>query len=393
MMKFDSWSFTEICSLKFEVLRLCVLLLLALPFRSRAYNDPTNDWSLDVRADIDCCPAIAADGTIYFGTWSGMFCAVNPNGSLKWKFTSGYGGVLGCEIISSPAIGKDGTIYFGCRDRKFYALRPDGHKKWQFQTGGWVDSSPAVAADGTVCFGSWDKTFYALTPEGAKKWQFQTAGEIVSSPAIGLDGTVYFGSHDKTFYALNPDGRQKWRFDTAAQIISSPALSRDAVFFTSVDGWCYRVNLDGSLRWRLRTGGITQSSPVLAPDGTLYVGVNNCLWAISEKGEKKWVREHNSILEAAAPFVLADDSACYIGRGGELINAAASSELKWAMGLGPYRYGCPAVGPTGIIYAPHYGGLVALRTHFPLAKSPWPKFRGNPRNTGCLTDCPAQSER
>jgi hypothetical protein len=46
------------------------------------------------------------------------------------------------------------------------------------------------------------------------------------------------------------------------------------------------------------------------------------------------------------------------------------------------------VGPTGTIYLPDVGaqGLTALRGTTPLARSPWPKFRGNPRNTGNLQD-------
>ena len=131
---------------------------------------------------------------------------------------------MGVEIRSSPAIAADGSIYFGCRDNKFYALRPDGKKKWEFQTGAWVDSSPAVASDGAVCFGSWDQNFYMLDSKGAERWHFHTGGAIDSSPAIDEDGAIYFGSHDKKFYALQPDGRKKWEFATGGQIASSPAL-------------------------------------------------------------------------------------------------------------------------------------------------------------------------
>ncbi|MDZ7766440.1 MAG: hypothetical protein U5K00_18785 [Melioribacteraceae bacterium] len=37
----------------------------------------------------DCAPAVAADGTIYFGTQGpnpSYFFALNPNGTMKWMF-------------------------------------------------------------------------------------------------------------------------------------------------------------------------------------------------------------------------------------------------------------------------------------------------------------------
>ena len=38
----------------------------------------------------------------------------------------------GLEIKSSPAIADDGTIYFGSRDRKFYAVTSDGKTEMDF---------------------------------------------------------------------------------------------------------------------------------------------------------------------------------------------------------------------------------------------------------------------
>ena len=71
-----------------------------------------------------------------------------------------------------PAIAEDGTIYFGSRDRKFYAVTPAGKIEMDFSDRRMGDSSPAIGADGTVYFGSWDTNFYALNPDGSKKWKF-----------------------------------------------------------------------------------------------------------------------------------------------------------------------------------------------------------------------------
>jgi len=72
------------------------------------------------------------------------------------------------EVYSSPAIGTDGTVYIGSDDAKLYALNPDGTLKWTYTTGGSIGySSPAIGEDGTVYVGSQDTKLYAIRPDGS----------------------------------------------------------------------------------------------------------------------------------------------------------------------------------------------------------------------------------
>src|SRR5437870_4305130 len=74
-------------------------LLLVVPYgvwSCAAVEKLTNEWSLNIRTSSDTCPAIAQDGTIYFGTFTGSLWAVRSNGSRKWVFRAGL------EIKSSP---------------------------------------------------------------------------------------------------------------------------------------------------------------------------------------------------------------------------------------------------------------------------------------------------
>jgi len=103
----------------------------------------------------------------------------------NWKFATGS------WIRSSPAIALDGTVYFGSADTKLYALNPDGSKQWDFTTGDDVYSSPAIGADGAIYFGSYDNKLYALNTNGTKRWEFTTAGVIFSSPTIGTIMSVW----------------------------------------------------------------------------------------------------------------------------------------------------------------------------------------------------------
>ncbi len=109
-------------------------------------------------------------------------------------------------IYGSPAIGSDGTIYIGSNDKNVYAINPDGTLKWKYTTGNYIYGSPAIGSDGTIYIGSNDKNVYAINPDGTLKWKYTTGNYIYGSPAIGSDGTLYIGSYDYKLYAFkDPD--------------------------------------------------------------------------------------------------------------------------------------------------------------------------------------------
>jgi outer membrane protein assembly factor BamB len=372
------------------ILALCCL---ARPVRAEMPHLPQL-WEVGTGTSVDSCPAIDQNGTVYLtasgnvrnsDVSGGRLVAITSQGVKKWEFKTFS------EIKSSPALGIDGTIYFGSRDRKFYALNPDGKAKWSFSTGDWVDSSSAIGANGVVYFGGWDHRFYALKPDGTKQWEFVSGGPIDSSPAIAADGTIYFGSHDKNFYALNPDGSKKWVFATGGAIISSPALNADGlIYFTSVDGKLYALNSDGSEKWHSWTGGSGESSPVIDGQGTIYLGVNDEFCALKPGGAQKWYFGYPKVEGSAA---IAADGTVYVGglnSGVGILFAFNSEGQVWSYTpVGGQAASSPTIGDDGTVY---YGSYVhpfcAFKGKAPLAKSPWPKFRGNLGQTGRLS--PAQ---
>ena len=82
-------------------------------------------------------------------------------------------------------------------DNNLYAINPDGTEKWRFTTGDDVFSSPAINSEGTIYVGSLDNNLYAINSAGTEQWRFPTGNDIHSSPAIALDGTIYVGSWGK----------------------------------------------------------------------------------------------------------------------------------------------------------------------------------------------------
>jgi len=353
--------------------------LMAITATGETYR-ATNLWTLDIKDRSDSTPAIAKDGTIIFGTFSSRLLAVNPEGTIKWKFRAGN------EIRSSPAIAGDGTIYFGSRDRKLYAVTSDGNLKWTYATGWWVDSSPAIASDGTIYVGSWDRKLHAINPNGTARWTFEAESYVVSSPAISTNGTIYFGAHNGKLYALTPDGQKLWAFKTGGAILSSPALDWEGgVYFTSLDGFLYVVEGDGKLRWKLKTGGSREGSVAIGQEGRIFLGVTDEVWALNRDSARRWVR--GKMDTDATPIVLADGTVTILWRNGQIQNIDPDYNHKWYYGYYSCGIGSPVVSAEGVTYvAGRWSKFEAIQTHVPIAKTAWPKFRGNPRNTGNLAD-------
>jgi outer membrane protein assembly factor BamB len=340
-------------------------------------------WRHQAGSGIESSPAVAADGTVYFGSDDRCMYAVDPNGTLKWRYQTGG---TAAESCSSPAVAADGTVYFGTFDGYLYALDPAGALKWRYQTGYGVLSSPAVAADGTVYFGSGDSFLYAVDASGALKWRYLTTGGVYSSPAVAADGTVYFGSDDHYMHAIDPNGTLKWRYRTGHAVRSSPAVATDGtVYFGSGDEYLYALDPAGALKWRYLAGGSVYSSPAVAADGTVYFGSNDrYMYAIDPNGALKW-RYQTGDTVLSSPAVAADGTVHFGSGDGCLYVISPIGALKRRYAT--CRYGgvisSPAIADDGTVYVgsdAHY--LYAIEGDSPLADSPWPKFHHDNRNTG-----------
>jgi outer membrane protein assembly factor BamB len=352
----------------------------------------TKLWEFPTGDRIECSPAIGADGTIYVGSWDNKLYAVDASGSSKWSVTVG-GGSTGTWFMSSPAIGPDGTIYVGSNDRSVYAIHPNGTVRWSFQTGSWIAASPAIARDGTVYVGSGDGTLYAFKREGGPpEWTFSTGGVIGSSPAIDADGTIYFGcdkpGSNDLVYAVTPRGGLKWSFPVGDNVgISSPAIGLDGTIYVgtaSQEGALYALNPDGSQKWKIHLGGAVLS-PALAPEGTIYVGSSytNAFWALAPEGTNKWTFYTPGAEIQSTPAVAADGTV-YVGcADGKLYALNSDGTKHWEFATGAYIFSSPTIAADGRIYVGSADGkLYAISGSSGLADSPWPKFRGDLRQSG-----------
>jgi outer membrane protein assembly factor BamB len=152
------------------------------------YYTTPNYWVLS-------SPAIGSDGSIYFGDGASIV-ALDADGTLKWEIYSHED-----SPVSSPVIGADGTIYAGADDGNVYAVNPNGSIKWKFYTSPVtiMGSSPAIGADGTVYIEVYPygpvTSLYAIGQGGPTPTPTPTpvAGELRVSPQTLHFGEVYLG--------------------------------------------------------------------------------------------------------------------------------------------------------------------------------------------------------
>jgi hypothetical protein len=203
---------------------------------------------------------------------------------MKWKFKTRYG-----WIYASPVIGSDGTIYFGAYDYYFYAINPDGSLKWKFKAGKYILTSAAIDNNGTIYFGAHDHYFYAINPDGSLKWKFKVDAQFYTAPLIGKYA-IYVA--DKTYlYSLSFNGKQNWKIKLFNQIKKTPALGYDDTIYVPQDNYKYIVAVDktGKILWKFQ---MRAGSDMTFSKGVLYYETYKKLCAVKvanpSSGSSQW---------------------------------------------------------------------------------------------------------
>ncbi len=338
--------------------------------------------------------AVADDGTIYLSAYSdgygGSVYAFNPNGSLKWIFTTySYG------VGASPVIGSDGTIYVGMYDSVLYAVNPDGRDLWAVDLQGEAISASTAAIDskGNVYVGTDDGYFYSVSPDGQIRWSSGECNGGAPHAVIGSDDTVYVVAGKYVCAFNGDDGTLKWKFEADKNIYADPAIGADGTIYAA-DYYhtLYAIDSSGNLKWTYPVGAV-YVSPVVDSDGTIYVpSILGYVVAVNPDGTKKWVL--NISQNTSYPnisLLLGDNNTLYLacGRSGEgrLYAINKDGTIRWQRNftkrivsdLSLYNGAIYLVmeDSNGIDY------LYAISSDSSsLASAPWPRYRHDEKNTG-----------
>ncbi|HKN17422.1 MAG TPA: PQQ-binding-like beta-propeller repeat protein [Candidatus Sulfotelmatobacter sp.] len=328
-------------------------------------------WQWEIRPSGGICtlPAVADDGTVFFGTGTnddsshglyvgqGSVWAVSPEGRRKWTYefppatffrTRDFGGGAvfppKSPACSQPAVAADGTTYW--LGHGVYALTSDGALRWAFDPGEDFYAL-AIAEDGSV-YALADGTLFTLAPDRTQRWKYSfeeskySAGEL----AVGTDGTVFFtnrysGGLSSQLFALTPQGMLKWRIESY-DLMGGPLIASDGTVYITVsihvegDGNQKQVvafDPNGEAKWNTPNGSSLLN---LASDGTLYICYVRDLFAISPRGRMLWkanLPNDPSIHIPTNAVTLAPNAKFYIGdflgRLGTLDVPAALATSGW----------------------------------------------------------------
>ncbi len=197
-----------------------------------------------------CSPSVGTDGSVYiFSPNVNVFYGLDQNGIQKWYASLG-------PNTDSPAIAADGTVYFGAGDG-VYAFSPKGTLLWLNRESFSPGSSLAIGKDGIIYVGS-TRNLYpdgygfalsAITPAGQLKWQVVTNmfggfGVRLGTPAIDSAGTIYYAAYNMLF-AFSPEGAVLWRFsagalgDQSSNSSTSPAIGPDGTIYAQFGSKLY----------------------------------------------------------------------------------------------------------------------------------------------------------
>ncbi|MHC4155439.1 MAG: outer membrane protein assembly factor BamB family protein, partial [Planctomycetota bacterium] len=149
-------------------------------------------------------PVVGPDGTIYQALlYDPNLYAINPNtGAIQWSVQTRRYRLRGdSDGWSEPAVAPDGTIYFGASDANLWAVDPNGDTMWITRLGLTTGLTLTVGSDGLVYAADNDGWLCAVDSNGNELSRFYSGG-CLHSPVVSADNTVIIADVNNTVWAI-----------------------------------------------------------------------------------------------------------------------------------------------------------------------------------------------
>lgn len=246
------------------------------------------------------------DGTVFFGTESGVFTGICPNGVPRWS-VSFPGTQSSAALVQDPNFTDQVTpiiIAGGLNGQvRGYSIR--GRQAWTFFASANIVAAVLIDPSTNLAYvaDTAGRVFVLNVATGQPVTplpQFTASAAITASPALGRDTVaqprLYVADQNGVVYALDRDDPTvvHWTFQADGPISSSPAVAtlgdQDVIVFgadvlgvanptqapVAIDGKVYAIRDDGdsaSVVWIKDIGySIGTASPSIGINRTVYIG-------------------------------------------------------------------------------------------------------------------------
>ena len=208
--------------------------------------------------------SLGPDGTIY--TAGNLIKAINPDGTMKWEYSSPFGS----ELLAGPSVGPDGNIY---------AVQ----NTWSTGLGAF-----ALDPDGELLFSDPDNLLMASNAD--------SNSAIVFRPDMFFVGIRVSAAAQPVLNAFDFDGEQLWsgvHSDRDLHTQTFPKLDPSGrVIARWAQTGMMAITPDGDIDWiSIHPGGGMPTMPGIDASGVIYAGtyLGTKLWAINPDGSTRWV--------------------------------------------------------------------------------------------------------
>lgn len=241
---------------------------------------PAYDW-------IHGPPTIMANGTIRFidNTWS--LWSVQQSGVSQYRFD-----VPRSTNLDPLAIANDGTMFVGT----FSGLKKysnDGMELWTMPVENYYNGKIAISIDGSIKYLTIKRIDYKVfetvlhsinSQTGLVDWHVSVNDYCEGGPVTDSSNNVYFACNNAV-YAYNHHGNRLWEYHATSSEDSFTSClvgKQGKVYTTGKSKNVHAIKSDGNLDWILRIDEYPIDNPMtLANDGTLYLVTPSYLYAIT----------------------------------------------------------------------------------------------------------------
>lgn len=315
-------------------------------------NEPAMVWEHPLDERRPRGPTIAADGSLYLGTMSGL-SALDPDGTERWSVALG-------PVHEAPSLAPGGDVVTVTRAGVVAVVSREGVVRRRVDLGAPARGSPLVLDDGSMLVGTIDRRLHRLDAN-LRSIFATTLEDGTGAPAsLGPRNVVAIPSGE-ALALLDASGRIQHQVGLGARATSSAAVADDGTMWVPTRaGMLFAIDPSGRVRSRTELGSrhYDGASPALGHDGAVRVPtLSEGLVCIGPGGTERW-RLTNGAGYNAPATIDEEDTTLVLDRGGRLLAVDANGALRWQVAIGTFSFQPPVLAADGTIYVTTERGAI-----------------------------------